>query len=330
VTAPRFAGFRRILLTGGSGFVGGYLCPLLADETPDARRVLLNRPGDDRSRTGWEPAFAEIFDEAAIAAIIEEVKPDLVLHLAAQSSVGAGHASAGETWRTNFGGSFALALACSRFTPEATVLFASSAEVYGLSFRQGKVDEDAPLRPQNPYARSKAAAEQMLGDILAPTNQLIVTRAFNHTGPGQDERFVLPSFAAQIARIEAGRQPPCLQVGNLDAERDFLDVRDVCRGYLALIEAARSLPARAVFNISSGRARSIHDLLQTMKAYSKAQFDVVVDPERLRGSDIPRAVGSSSRLQAAVAWRPAIDLRETLEALVDAARLRSEERDLLK
>ncbi len=212
--------------------------------------------------------------------------------------------------------------ACARAAPAATLFFVSSSEVYGRSFLAGPVGEDAPLQPMNVYARSKAAAEQVLADVLPAAARLIVARSFNHTGPGQDERFVLPSFAAQIARIEAHRQPAEIRVGDLDAARDFLDVRDVCRAYVALIEAAPALPARSVFNVASGSSRSIRSLLEILASQSSARFAVVVDDTRLRSVEIPNAVGRNDRLRAAVDWTPIHPIDETLAALLQRARER--------
>jgi len=190
--------FRRILLTGGNGFVGGYLAPALFAAFPAAEGLLLRRPGTAGCPAGWALAEAEIFDREAVAAIVARFEPDLVVHLAAQASIGEATVSAEATWRVNFDGSFALASACARAAPSVTLFFVSSSEVYGRSFLSGSVSEDAPLQPMNAYARSKAAAEQVFADVLPAEARLIVVRSFNHTGPGQDERFVLPSFAAQI------------------------------------------------------------------------------------------------------------------------------------
>jgi GDP-4-dehydro-6-deoxy-D-mannose reductase len=305
-------------LTGGGGFVGGYLAPLLAQAAPGARKVVLSR--EAAHLPGWKLAQCDIADAAAVETIVNDARPDLVVHLAAQSSVGASHDASEATWRVNFGGSLALATACARVTPEATVLFASSAEVYGASFGDGVVDEDAPVRPQNAYARSKAAAELMFEDVLSPRNTLIVTRAFNHTGPGQSEQFALPSFAMQIARMEAGVQPARMLVGNLDAERDFLDVRDVCDAYLDLIAAAPRLGQRSVFNIASGSGHSIGALLERLRDLSTVTFSVEQDSALLRPSDTPRALGRSDRLQAATGWRPSRTIDAMLSDLLDHAR----------
>ncbi|THD42938.1 MAG: NAD-dependent epimerase/dehydratase family protein [Bradyrhizobium sp.] len=314
------ASFRRIALTGANGFVGRHLAPLLAAAMPAAERLSLQRPGTGAGPDGWPVVEAEIFDRSAVADIVSAFRPDLIVHLAAQASVGEAAGAAEATWRVNFDGSCALASACARFAPEATFLFVSSSEVYGLSFLAGPVDEDTPIRPMNAYARSKAAAEAMIGDVLPAQTRLIVARSFNHIGPGQDERFALPSFAAQIARIEAGLQPPSIKVGNLDAERDFLDVRDVCDAYLALIGAVRELPTRNVFNVASGVGRSLGALLRDLRAQSALPFDIVVDPARLRPSDIASAVGLSERLSARTGWRAARPIEDALAELLRHAR----------
>lgn len=314
--------FTRLLLTGGNGFVGRHLAPMLAAAAPNAERMMLVRPGS-QATLGWTGAEAEIDDRAGVAAIVRAFRPDAILHLAAQSSVGTSQGGAEATWRVNFDGSFALASACAAAVPEATFLFVSSGEVYGASFKDGPASEDTPPRPQNAYARSKAAAELMLADVLPPATRLVVARAFNHTGAGQDERFVLATFAAQIARIEIGAQEPVMMVGNLEAARDFLDVADVCEAYLALLRAAPGLPSRSVFNIASGIGRPISDLLGLLRAESKRPFDVRQDPERLRPSDIPLAVGLTDRLRDAVGWAPRRAIEDTLRDVLTDARGRA-------
>jgi GDP-4-dehydro-6-deoxy-D-mannose reductase len=309
--------YRRIIFTGATGFVGRYLAPAVARAWPRSQRLIVRRGGDRIELTEWDAADADLLDRAAIDALIGAFRPDLVLHLAAQSSVGASAGAGEATWRANFEGSLALAGACARHAPEATFFFVSTSEVYGASFRDGPAREDTPLRPLSAYARSKAAAESMLPDILSPHARLVVARPFNHTGPLQDERFVLPSFAAQIAAIEARRKEPRLEVGNLSAARDFLDVRDVCAAYVALLAQAPALPMRGVYNIGSGKARAIGELLDFMRGLSRREFVVAVDPARLRSSDIPVAVGDSAKLAAATGWAPKIALEDTLRALLE-------------
>ncbi len=307
-----------ILLTGGTGFVGRYLAPALSKRFAQYRRILLchaDNPGGDLS--DWHCEQADITNETAVADIVARCKPEAVIHLAAQASVAQGAGAAEATWRVNFGGSLALASAVARHAPQALFFFASSSDVYGQSFRLGPATEDTPPWPASTYAASKLAAEMMLRDVLPASCRLIVARAFNHSGPGQDERFVLPSFAAQIARIEAGLCEPRLMIGNLDAERDFMHVADVIDAYMQLLERANTLPSRALFNVASGRVFRIGDLLDILGGLSRTPFSIETDPNRMRPSEIARAAGDASKLRNATGWKPNRPLPETLRELLD-------------
>ena len=310
------ARFETVLLTGGTGFVGSHLSAAFAARFPDAELVLLCRPGEKPARGDAKFLTAELTDEASVDAVLEQVRPDAVIHLAAQSSVGEAIGGAEQTWRVNFCGTMWLASAVARHCPRATFLFVSSGEVYGANFRAGPAAEETPLMPLNPYARSKAAAEAMLPDVLRQSARLIVTRSFNHTGAGQDERFALPAFAAQIARIERGEQQPRLSVGNLTAERDFLDVDDVVDAYFRLIEAP-GLPQHATFNVASGEARAISDMLECLRALARSRFEITVDPDRVRSSEIASAVGNASKLRQATGWAPQRSVDDMLSRLLD-------------
>jgi GDP-4-dehydro-6-deoxy-D-mannose reductase len=244
------------------------------------------------------------------------------VHLAAQASVGQAIAAAEETWRVNTVGAFNLASAIAAGAPFATVLNVSSAEVYGDSFKNGAASENTPLAPANIYGRSKAAAEAIFADVLPPSARLITVRPFNHSGPGQDERFVLPGFAAQLARIEAGIQPPQMVVGNLETSRDFLDVRDVVRAYVGLLDAAATLPMRAVFNIASGQSLRVADLLDRMRRMVTVPIALHVDPARLRPADIPVITGDASQLTAALGWVPEFTIDTLLRDLLNHSRAR--------
>ena len=147
-------------------------------------------------------------------------------------------------------------------------------------------------------------------------------RAFNHTGPGQREDYVLPSFAGQIARIEAGLQPPVLICGNLEVSRDFLDVRDVVAAYVSLIASAPHLPRRFTCNVATGAARRLADIVEILRGLAQARFSIEIDPARLRPSDIPLAAGRADRLRDATGWAPTIPLEKTLLALMEDARRR--------
>jgi GDP-4-dehydro-6-deoxy-D-mannose reductase len=310
------ARFATVLLTGGTGFVGRHLSGALTTRFPQAKLVLLCRPGEKPQQRDVHYLTAELTDEASVKVAVDEVRPDLVLHLAAQASVGQAIGTAEETWRVNFCGTMWLAAAMARVCPRATFVFVSSAEVYGANFSKKPVSEDTPPLPLNPYARAKAAAEAMLADVLPQSAQLIVARSFNHTGAGQDERFALPAFAAQIARIEKGEKQPLLSVGNLSAERDFLDVEDVVDAYLRLVETA-GLPQRATFNVASGQAHAMSDLLRRLRRLAGVDFEISVDPDRMRASDVPCSLGDASRLRKATGWAPRRSVDDMLSHLLE-------------
>ena len=215
-----------------------------------------------------------------------------------------------------------LACAIARTVRESTVFNVSTGEVYGSSFLNGPASETTALSPRSVYARSKAAAETIFADVLPPELRLVTVRPLNDTGVGQDERFVLPSFAAQIARIEAGLAPPKLQVGNLGVERDFLDVRDVIEAYLLILAGAEALPRRAVLNVASGQARRIGDLLDVMVGASTRRFELAIDPARAWPAEIPRAVGDAAALHRYFGWIPKHSVDELVMELLNYWRAR--------
>jgi GDP-4-dehydro-6-deoxy-D-mannose reductase len=315
------ASYERIFLTGGAGFVGAHVAAALAKAYPQSRRVALLRPGETGANPSFAPLVGDLLDETAIDRIIADLRPDLVVHLAGQASIGQAAHAAEDTWRVNFLGAFGLGASVARHSPQAVMLFTSTAAAYGASFRDGVLTEDAPLRPMDVYSRSKAAAESALGDVVGPEARLIIARPVNHSGPGQKSRnFVLSSFAAQIAAIEAGKAEARIRVGDLSKARDFLDVRDVVDAYMRLIATARELPERvATFNIGSGEARTISSLLDDLRALARVPFDVEVDPQLLRPSatDIVSVACSPAKLQAATGWSPRFATRDMLAALLD-------------
>jgi GDP-4-dehydro-6-deoxy-D-mannose reductase len=305
---------KRILVTGASGFVGSYLLPVLRSRYGDASFTLLG------ATTQGEILGVDLLDAEGLRTIVREAAPDVVIHLAGQSSVALGIQADDQTWSVNCTGALHLASAIANHTPHATLLFVSSAEVYGGAFLAGPASESSTLLPLNAYARSKALAERIFADRMPHSVKLIVARPFNHTGPGQRDCFVLPSFAAQIADIETGRQAPCMKVGNLDVRRDVLDVRDVADAYLALLEAAPTLPSRFTVNISSGTTRPIRTLLETLRSLSTVPFEIEIDKSRLRPFDMPVTCGQAGLLKAATGWTPRRPIEETLADLLTAAR----------
>ena len=290
---------RRILVTGASGFVGTHLMPVLAAAFPGA---------------ALDAARFDITDPAAVAAAIAASPPDALVHLAAVAAISAARQDPDRAWRINLGGTLNLARALLAHAPGCMMVFSSSADIYGASFRGGQpLAENALLAPLNTYAATKAAADLALGAMAAADGLRVVrVRAFNHTGPGQSLDFVVPAFAGQVARIAAGLQPPVLQVGDLSPLRDFLDVRDVCAAYAACVRQGGALPPGTILNLASGQPRRMADVLQSLLDVAGVQAEPQTDPSRLRPSDIPLAAGDSALARRLLGWTPSIPWPQTV------------------
>jgi len=243
--------------------------------------------------------------------VLRAARPDVIFHLAASSSVAGSWDTPAEMIQVNVMGTLHLLEAVRQLDLDAPLVLACSAEAYGL-VREDElpIREEQPFRPVSPYAVSKAAVD-LLGFQYHQTFRLrtIRMRFFNHCGPRQSARFVISSLARQIAEIEAGLRPPRIQVGNLDARRDFVDVRDAARAYW--VAAERCAPGEA-YNVASGRARSIREVLDGMLSLSDAMVEVEFDPGRTRPSEIEVLVGDATRFRAATGWSPEIPLERTL------------------
>jgi GDP-4-dehydro-6-deoxy-D-mannose reductase len=309
----------RLLVTGAGGFVGGHLVDYLHAEQPQVEVhgvVIPHGSVSWRAAAGARVLEADLNDPRAAAAVVEEVRPDRILHLAGQSSVHLSWLDPAGTLRTNVLGIVHLLDAARAQGLRPAVLVVGSAEEYGKAGpEEMPIREEAPLRPSSPYAVSKVA-QGALALLYGPAGgmRVVLTRTFHHTGPGRGEAFAESSFARQIAEIEAGLRPPVLKVGNLEAVRDFADVRDVVRAYWMLLEKGE---AGSAYNVCTGRGRRIRDLLDVLLAASGARVEVRVDPDRLRPSDVPVQVGDPSRLRAATGWEPRIPLERTLEDLLE-------------
>jgi GDP-4-dehydro-6-deoxy-D-mannose reductase len=218
----------------------------------------------------------------------------------------------------NLDGTLNVVLALAEALPDCRLLYCSSAEVYGASFRTGRpLDESAPLDPVNPYGASKAAADLMIGQMTKQGLRAVRVRPFNHTGPGQNIEFVVPAFAAQIAQIERGEQPPVIYVGNLASRRDLLDVGDVVDAYCRIIARFDDLPAGCVMNLASGHAISIADILDKLVSMSPTKIKIVQDPTRMRPSDTPVVVGDAGLARRLLDWEPKMDISSTLAGVLD-------------
>jgi nucleoside-diphosphate-sugar epimerase len=239
------------------------------------------------------------------------------------TAVPAAQADPDGAWRVNLLGTLALARALQAANPAAVLLFVSSAEIYGRSFAPGVALDEAGLpAPMNTYAATKAAADLALGAMAATGLRVIRMRPFNHTGPGQSAAFVVPAFARQVARIAAGLQAPRLDVGALDPYRDFLDVRDVCAAYVAALERAESLTPGAVFNVASGQARRIGDILGDILTLAGVAAEISTGTALLRRAEIPAARGDASAARDVLGWAPAITWEQTLTDVLADWRVR--------
>ncbi|SON53690.1 GDP-6-deoxy-D-mannose reductase [Hartmannibacter diazotrophicus] len=307
-----------VLLTGGTGFVGRRLAPRLARLYPDHDLKVLTRSADEPALDGWEMIPADLADPASILDLVASCRPSTVVHLAAQASVGkALGGSAEATWTVNLLGSFNLARALASHSPACTLLFSSTGEVYGHSFTSGPARETSPAAPMNTYALTKLAAERVFFDLLPPSATIVIARAFNHSGAGQDDRFVLPSFANQVARAEAGLTPPVVKVGNLEAKRDFLHVDDVVDAYVQLLTAAPTLQPQTIVNVASGTTWPVRAMLDRLLALASIPISVEQDPARMRPSDIPEAAADISRIKSLIDWAPRRPIDQILAELLD-------------
>lgn len=307
---------RRILVTGGSGFVGQALLPALRRAYPEAE-ILATGSGDLGIAT-IRSAPLDLTNADSVDRVVGEFAPTDVVHLAALSSVQGAFGSPRAVWDVNVTGVLRLVDALRRTSPDACFIFASSAEAYGRSFAGGDaLDESAPLAPENPYARSKAAAEYALRDLWADRGRLVILRMFNHLGPGQDERFVAAAFAAQVARAEQGLGPRTINVGDLSAERDFGDVRDLLRAYVAVLDKAQTFETQTTFNVCSGVTRPVRAIAEGLAELATVDVDFVVEAARVRPQNIPRAAGSNAALTAATGWKPQERFEDTIQTVLD-------------
>lgn len=307
---------RRILVTGAAGFVGRHLLPVLRADFPEAEVVLSSA----EARPGFRPL--DVTQPDAAAAVIRDIRPDACVHLAGIAAPPEARRNPDLAWRVNLHGTLTLARAIMAEAPECRLLLVSSAEVYGASARAGRpLDESALPAPSNTYAATKAAADLAVGAMAAEGLRAVRLRPFNHTGPGQSPTYVVAAFARQVARIEAGLQPPVMRVGALDPRRDFLDVRDVCAAYAACLRVEAPEPG-LILNLASGTPRRIGDILHDLLALAGVEAGIETGGALLRPSEIPESFGDPNRAAALLGWRPAIDWGTTLRDVLNDWRRR--------
>jgi len=303
----------RILVTGAHGFVGRWLARELTDHGHD---VVQAPPS----------AGLEITDRDAVQRLVRDAAPDAIAHLAAVSFAGDARRDTERALRVNVGGTAAVLEAARASTKRPVVLVTGSSEVYGHPRPEDlPLRETAPLGAAAPYGLSKLAQEGVAVDLATAYGiPLIVTRAFNHIGPGQRPEFVVPALAGRIADAVAG-QAGSIPIGNAEVKRDFLDVRDVVCAYRLLLESAERRPAPgapSVVNVASGASVSIRWIAETMKRAAGCSADLEVQPELVRPDDPPDIVGSADLLAALTGWRPAHALDAALEEILAEAMAR--------
>jgi GDP-4-dehydro-6-deoxy-D-mannose reductase len=310
---------RRVLVTGVSGFVGDHLARTLTRRGADvwgagAEPDSVPSACTEGTVNGYR-AGLDVSDARQVLDLVAWSEPGAIVHLAGQSSAGKSFEDPVGTFRANVVGTWNLLEAVRSAAPKARVLLIGSGESYGPQPEGSRVSEDAPFQPVSPYAFSKAAADAM-AELYGATHGLDIvrTRSFGHTGPGQSPRFVIPSFAQQIAAIERGASEPVLRVGNLEVTRDLSDVRDIAEAYATLLERGRSGGA---YNVGSGRGTRLADAVRALAELAHVAVRIEVDPSRVRPADVSYLVGDIGRISEETGWQPSVPFAQTLADVLD-------------
>lgn len=304
----------KALIIGAAGFVGGYLADHLRNECGWSVCVT-KMPQETCEIEGVEVYDLDILEKNAIEELFEIIAPDYIFHLAAQSSVAVSWKRPELTVDVNVKGCVNVLEAARELAKKPRILLVGSSEEYGPSLEEeNPVTESQPLRPGNIYAATKAC-QGMLGSIYARAYQMdvMMVRAFNHIGPKQAPLFVVSDFCKQVAEIEKGIKEPVMYVGNLSAKRDFTDVRDIVRAYSALIQKGS---AGETYNVGSGQAIAIQELLDEILRLSTKEIKVEIDPQKLRPVDVPIVEADVSKLVAETGWKRKYKLESALEDIL--------------
>jgi GDP-4-dehydro-6-deoxy-D-mannose reductase len=315
----------RILITGISGFVGSYFAEYALQhgaEVFGSIRWRSKTENIDHLRDRIRLVECDLRDLSSVQHLLGVSRPQWIVHLAAQSYVGSSWQTPAETLYTNLISQVNLLETLRTQAPDVRFLVVGSSEEYGLVHDDElPINERNALRPLSPYAVSKVAQDLMGYQYFKSYSQQIVrTRAFNHEGPRRGDVFVTSNFARQVAEIEAGRREPTIYVGNLSAQRDYTDVRDIVRGYWLLLERGR---AGEVYNLCSGRAWAIQEVLDYLISGARVRpISVKVDPARFRPSDVPVLRGDATKIRKELGWEPKIPFEQTLTELLEYWRKR--------
>ncbi|MDQ4078386.1 MAG: GDP-mannose 4,6-dehydratase [Chloroflexota bacterium] len=315
----------RALITGASGFAGSHLADFLLHqkgvELWGTTRSGLGAASHLTDQMTLRPV--ELTDPAAVRDLLAECRPNRIYHLAAQAFVPASWEDPWPTLENNTRAQLNLLQAMVELDLDGRILCVGSMEVYGqIQPEDLPVDEQTPFRPDSPYGVSKVAQDMLASQYFRSYGLYTVrVRPFNHIGPRQDDRFVAPAFAKQIAEIEQGVRLPVIEVGNLEAQRDFSDVRDVVRAYYLLLEEG---DAGEAYNVGRGRPHSVRELLDLLLSFTDIDIDVQQDPARLRPSDVPVSYADISKIHQATGWTPQISFAQSLRSVLEDWRKRVE------
>ena len=299
-----------VLVTGASGFAGSHLIQLLSTSHAVVGWARSTPPAEIVSFAQWQSI--DLLDRDAVTAAVHGLNPSAIFHCAGLPQVAESWTDTAAPLAANVLGTHRLLEAVRLLGSSCRILVTGSAHVYAPS--SAPIAEDETLRPASPYALSKLAQEQLALKAAAEDGlQVIVTRSFNHTGPRQTPSFVAPSIARQIAAIERGEMEPVIRVGNLEAQRDLLDVRDAVRAYAALIQAGTP---GTVYNVASGVGRPVRAVLDALVSRARVPIRIETDAERMRANDIPILIGDASRLRQATGWEPKVSFEQMLDDLL--------------
>ncbi|QDM28180.1 NAD-dependent epimerase/dehydratase family protein [Tardiphaga sp. vice304] len=313
----------RILITGAGGFVGPHVVNALRGVYGDAVSILGTGLQKRDDPTGYPIVELDVTDQAAVRRAVARYRPTHVLNLAAIAAPAAVSESPDAGWRVHLDATRHIANAILDEVPECVLVHVGSGLVYGDSARSGlPLDENTVLAPVDEYGASKAAADLALGVFVAKGMHCIRLRPFNHTGPGQTDAFVIPAFAMQIAQIEAGLMPPVMRVGNLEAQRDFLDVRDVADAYVRAIQRSSVLESGLILNVASGIPRKISDVLELLLSKTKVHIEVEIDTARAQGSVFSIVVGNADKARQLLNWAPEHEFQRTVSDVLNDCRSR--------
>jgi GDP-4-dehydro-6-deoxy-D-mannose reductase len=310
---------KKALVTGVTGFVGSHLAEFLLKNDIEVHGILRWRSKMENIegiKKDLHLHEADLLDSHSLYSTLEEIKPDYIFHLAAQSFVKSSWSSPANTIETNMVGSCNLFEVVRKLKLDPIIQIAGSSEEYGLVHPdETPMTENNPLRPLSPYAVSKIGMDFLGYQYFASYGlKIIRTRGFNHTGPRRGHVFAESTFAKQIAEIEKGIKEPVVNVGNLDAQRDYTDVRDMVRGYYLAVQ--KCTPGE-IYNICSGKTWTIKWVLDYLLSQSKVKIEVKPDPERMRPSDVEILLGDNTKFKSATGWAPEIPFEQTLTDLLN-------------